>query len=278
MRVVTRLAVSLLDGLVLRGPWNIFMAFKAETSVKGPNSNRSALDLVTIVAVTAAHGRVHHLPEEFLITGTVLSVAVNTPGCDRVTLMGSNESGVSCFMAGTTKVITFHGQQCRIVCHMRRVTAEAAFLQWFVDSSPGKGFCFVAIEADLFLRSLKEFWIRRVVGFMTGFAFTTGYRSVHRGFAFGFIKLGMTGKADSRHRLAHQNCRDHAMGEMTGFTVLFPDRLMDNTYLKGGDHIRVALGTSTPYFRLALHRGGCTAYHISQNPQADETGPQQRFH
>jgi hypothetical protein len=86
----------------------------------------------------------------------------------------------------------------------------------------------------------------------------------------------MAGKTNSRHRLAQQNRWDQTMGEMTGFAVLLLDRLMHKPGLEFGDLLWMALGACASNLRLALHRGGCAAYHKSQNSQTDEAKPHYR--
>jgi hypothetical protein len=61
---------------------------------------------------------------------------------------------------------------------MGEVTGGAAFLHRFVDSGPGKGFYFVAVEADLSRSGFEELRMLRVVRLMTGFALAFPYRFV----------------------------------------------------------------------------------------------------
>ena len=188
MGVVARLAFTLFDRLMLRRVRDIVMTFQAEPTVKGQNPDRGALDLVTVVTVAVSHRRVDYLPEQSRITGTVLCVAVDAPGCDRVVLMGRFEPGTSRFMTGSTHVIAGHLQQSRMVCHVRAVTDETVIIHRCVDSGPGKRLLFVAVKAELFHSSIKELLMLRVVRFMTGIAFTVAHRFVDRFFAAGFLK------------------------------------------------------------------------------------------
>jgi hypothetical protein len=112
---VAGLAVTLLDRLMLRRARDIVMTGQAESAFKGLEVNIGTLDLVTVVAVAASHRRMDNLPKKSRITGTVLRVAFDAPGCDRIPLVGRNELGAFRFMTGSTQVAACHVQQCRII-------------------------------------------------------------------------------------------------------------------------------------------------------------------
>ena len=111
MLIVTRLAVALLDRFMLRCVRNVLMTGQTEPLIKGLYFNRGAFNEVTVVAVAISYRRVDYLPEQSRIAGTMLCVAVDTPGYNRVTLMVRNELGAAEFMAGTTKLIAGFFQQ-----------------------------------------------------------------------------------------------------------------------------------------------------------------------
>jgi hypothetical protein len=90
MLCVACLTVTFLDRFVLSGSRYIVMASQAEYAVKCLQINGRAFNLVTIVAVAAAYRRVDYLSKESRVTGTMLRMAIDAPGFNRVPLMGRN--------------------------------------------------------------------------------------------------------------------------------------------------------------------------------------------
>jgi hypothetical protein len=226
MHAMARLAVTLPDRFVLCLIRNVIMTNQAKPAFNGQDLDSGAVDLVTVVAVAAAHRRVDHFSEQSRITGTMLCVTVNASVPDRIVLMGLNKRGAVYFMTGTAQVIFRHVQQARIICHVGLVAGEAAICYRRMDSVPCKEALFMAVEAELINCSSKELWIFRIVRIMTGITFTPADRFVYRYLVRYILERSMAWQADCWDRLAQQDGRNHAMREMTGFAVFFLDRLM----------------------------------------------------
>jgi len=128
MFIVTRPALTFFDRYVLGGAWDIFMTCKAEAAGSGQQADSSPLDLVAVVAVSAAHRRMDYLAQKPGITGAVLGMAVGAPGCYRIALMCFNKLTTSCFMAGTAQGIIRHSQQSLVITHVRDMACKAAVI------------------------------------------------------------------------------------------------------------------------------------------------------
>lgn len=91
---VTHLAVARLDRIVLRRGRDVVMTGLAEPAGNGLHGDGGALDLMAVVALAAFQRLVNHFLEQSRLGRTVLRVAVDAIGCDRVILMGGTEAGL----------------------------------------------------------------------------------------------------------------------------------------------------------------------------------------
>ena len=101
---VAGLAITFLDRFVLCRSRDIVMTGKAEVVADRKKTDHDALDLVTVIAVATSHRRVDHFPEQPGISGTVLGMAIDASGRNRVVLVGRIEPGAAHFMTGRTEI------------------------------------------------------------------------------------------------------------------------------------------------------------------------------
>jgi len=278
MLCVTGPAVPFLDRLVLRRCGNVIMTGQAQPSIEGLKSYGGALDFMAVVAAAALQWFVDDFLEQSRPAGAVLRVTVDTNAFDRIVLVGRSELGAARVMTGGAQCIPFHLQQFWMILHVGIMTGHATVLEGGVDIGPGKRLAVMAIETDFFRRGDEKLGIIGVVRIMAGFAVTVAHRIVHRSFGRDFLERRVALQADHRHRLAHQDRGNQAMGEMTRLAVLFLDRRVNIPGLIAGDLVRMALRAGPADFRSAFLRGGPATRREGQNAQADEGEPPKGSH
>jgi hypothetical protein len=197
------LAVAILDRLVLRRRRQIVVADKADAAFNGLQGYFIACNLVAVVAIATLHWRMNHLLEQSGLAGTVLGMAVDAVGADRVVLMGRTESGIIRHMAGGAQSIRRHAQQSPMIAHVRIVAGIAAITERGVYMAPGKRLPIVAGIAGLIGCNLEQIGERRVVRQMTVFAAALHHRLVHRFLFTNLFKAGVARQTQSRRLLPH---------------------------------------------------------------------------
>jgi hypothetical protein len=112
---------------------------------------------VTIVAVPITHWLVDDLSKKLRLTRTMLVMAIETIGSDRITLMGSHERGAVDFMTGRAKLFSRQKQQSRLICHMRIMAGATTIEDRSVHYSAIEILGFVTFITKRFRIGIKQF-------------------------------------------------------------------------------------------------------------------------